>query len=103
MASELMTSEMTKDALSAKVDVWALGVTFWSMIELRQPYQEAAAGNTSNIFYIANLLRRGDRLQISCPDCPHRLRLLIEACWQSDAVSRPTAKECASVIEMLKF
>ncbi len=98
-----MTSEMTKDALSAKVDVWALGVTFWSMIELRQPYQEAATGdNIDNMFYIANLLRRGDRLQISCPDCPHRLRLLIEACWQSDAVSRPTAKECASVIAMLK-
>ncbi len=103
MALELMTPEMDAQALSTKVDVWALGVTFWSMIELRQPL-EAIAGDVvahMNLFYIANLIRRGDRLVISCPDCPQRLRLLVESCWQSDAANRPTARDCAEILKSI--
>jgi serine/threonine protein kinase len=95
MALELLTPNVEKGALSTKVDVWALGVTFWSMVELRQPFE------AMNIFYIASLTRRGDRLVISCPDCVHKLRLLIEACWQSVAGNRPTAKECAENLKII--
>ena len=95
-----MDPEVGISGLSPKIDIWALGCTFWAVLELRSPFEAGDDGNEPSIFWIANFIKTEQRLPFVSQAPPPRVRLLIEACWCTEAAKRPTAGACVKELEM---
>jgi serine/threonine protein kinase len=95
-----MDPDVGISGLSPKIDIWALGCTFWAVLELRMPFEAGDDGNEPSIFWIANFIKTEQRLQFASQAPPPRVRRLIEACWCTETAKRPTAGACVKELEM---
>jgi serine/threonine protein kinase len=85
-------------ALSPKVDVFAFGSTCWSMVELKEPFEEEAP----SIFWVRDFLVSGRRLQVANEACPSLLKSLIDACWKHQPGERPSVHELLHTVQQLQ-
>ena len=84
-------------ASSSKLDVWALGITIWSMFELQFPFEEA----DPSVFWVANFYRSGKRLSFSMEwNLP--LQTLVESCWKTDPEARPSVSEIVKILNEMQ-
>jgi len=84
MAPELFKP---KAVYGQKSDIYSLGITFWELASRQIPYAEASSPELIPIW-----VREGHREDIP-NDCPKELAALIQACWDSEPVSRPGADD----------
>jgi serine/threonine protein kinase len=76
------------------IDIYALGVTFWEIWTLKDPYDGYST------FDIYNHVKAGKRLSLP-EDAPAEFNSLMESTWLSEASERPTASQL--VMEMEKI
>jgi serine/threonine protein kinase len=84
-------------AFSSKLDVWALGITIWSMFELQFPFEEA----NPSVFWVANFYRSGKRLPFST-EWNSKLQKLVENCWKADPKTRPSVSEIVKIVKEIQ-
>eukprot|EP00947_MAST-08B_sp_MAST-8B-sp1_P005536 g5536.t1 len=91
-------------------DMWAAGVLMWEIVTLGQkPYigkgsisfMEGGLELTElpSMAFIQKYLAQGVRLHL--PDdsiCPPAMRIIMQACWKDNPVSRPTADEAIAAL-----
>lgn len=81
---------------SEKSDVYALGMTFFSMVAKTLPFSEKKDSDE-----FAEKIQKGVRPAI--PDtCPTPFADLIRECWRTDPNQRPTAMQVVNKLEVLK-
>jgi serine/threonine protein kinase len=85
-------------SLFPKVDVFAFGSTCWSMVELKEPFEEEAP----SIFWVRDFLVSGRRLRVANEACPSLLKSLIDACWKHHPGERPSVHELLHTVQQLK-
>jgi serine/threonine-protein kinase TNNI3K len=96
MAPELMDSNLPRVSGTNRLDIWSMGICCWAALSFKEPF----SGEGKNVFWIADFLRRGDRLEI--PDyCEDPFKQLILECWSPDPDNRPDAQEIASRLKDL--
>ena len=88
-----MSTEMQQSALSTKIDMFALGSTYWAMVELSQPFEDT----NPSLFWVADFIISGKRLPLS-EDCPGVVRDIIRSCWDGAADSRPDAQQVMKIV-----
>jgi serine/threonine protein kinase len=85
MAPELLTGGVQASSLNSKIDIWALGSMIWSMVEMKEPFEDS----TPSIFWIADFITSGKRPPLSSPGWSEMLSALVLDCWKDCAVERP--------------
>jgi serine/threonine protein kinase len=85
MAPELLTGNVQASSLNSKIDIWALGSVIWSMVEMKEPFEDS----TPSIFWIADFITSGKRPPLSSPGWSENLSALVFDCWKACAVERP--------------
>ena len=91
MSPEMMDAkESGEGAVSIEVDIFAFGTTCWSMLELKEPFEDEDA---PSIFWVRNFIQTGGRLPISNGECLPILKAMILSCWEEKATSRPTLEK----------
>jgi serine/threonine protein kinase len=95
-APELMSygEDEAQAAFSSKLDVWALGITIWSMFELQFPFEEA----NPSVFWVANFYRSGKRLSFGT-EWNLSLQTLVKKCWKDDPEARPSVSEIVKILK----
>ncbi len=86
MAPELLTGSVQASSLNSKIDIWALGSMIWSMVEMKEPFEDS----TPSIFWVAEFITSGKRPPLSSPGWSEILSSLVFDCWNACAVERPT-------------
>jgi len=98
MAPELLVVEENAHDISTKVDIWALGTTFWSMIELKEPFGD----ENPSIFWVAKHVNEGNSLTFSSDwRCPV-LEGLVSSFRQLSSVDRPTAYDATQSLKRVR-
>ena len=85
MAPELLFGNGRYDA---SVDVYALGITLWELITLKEPY-----GSTDTMEIMHNVVHHNTRPNVQDADVPTDMRDLLGSMWSKDPLVRPSAKE----------
>jgi serine/threonine-protein kinase len=88
-----MSPEHISREVRPEMDIYALGVTAWEMVENRR-YREELEG-TQHLVAIMD----GDVPPMENPDTPPQLRSLIEACLEVNPRQRPQARELLRGLE----
>jgi serine/threonine protein kinase len=99
MAPELLTGSVQASSLNSKIDIWALGSVIWSMVEMKEPFED----NNPSIFWIADFLTSGKRPPLSSPGWSENLSALVFDCWKACAVERPNINSVLAKIHAEDF
>jgi len=78
-------------------DVYSLGVTFWSIYHLKEPFDDVSGFNRSFVLY--NQIVSQNRKPVLDDTCPSRLKEIITKCLQTDPKERFTCNELLQELE----
>ncbi|GAB2298542.1 hypothetical protein Dimus_032607 [Dionaea muscipula] len=93
MAPELLNGSSNK--VSEKVDVFSFGVAMWEILTGEEPYANMHCGAI-----IGGILK--DTLRPPIPErCDNKWRKLMEQCWSTDPVARPSFSEVADRLQSM--
>ncbi len=92
MAPELFDDEPKMTTAS---DVYSFGMVLWELVTRALPYAKAP-----NQMVAARWIEKGKKEDIP-GDCPPELKKIIESCWESLPVKRPTAIQVAERLKPL--
>eukprot|EP01100_Stratorugosa_tubuloviscum_P007976 TRINITY_DN32_c1_g1_i8.p1 TRINITY_DN32_c1_g1~~TRINITY_DN32_c1_g1_i8.p1 ORF type:complete len:513 (-),score=223.50 TRINITY_DN32_c1_g1_i8:1237-2775(-) len=94
MAPEVMLG----DEINEKADVYSFGIALWEIYTRKQPFEQFTKTNDYDIF-VSAICEQAVRPLIP-PECPVRLRALMEQSWQANPSARPTFPE---IVRQLEF
>ncbi len=94
MAPEIMMGK----PFTEKVDVYSFGIILWQILTRQEPF---AHHKNLKLFRVA-VCKRGERPPMP-PDAPPRLRQLIEACWDGEAMRRPPFKRIVRQLDDIQL
>ena len=97
MAPEVMVADLNEVTVSTKLDMYAVGTLFWSLITFKLPFED----ENPSIFWMADFFQKGSRLPLSPGCCPIQLYSIIHACWDLDASLRPSISTVALEVRKL--
>lgn len=80
-------------SFSIKTDIWSFGVVVYEVLTRKDPF-----GDKSITEVILGVSYEGLRLEIP-ENCPPQFAKLMNLCFQSDPVNRPTFKEICAILE----
>ncbi|KAM9827697.1 proto-oncogene serine/threonine-protein kinase mos [Neosynchiropus ocellatus] len=94
-APELLKGE----GVSARADVFSLGITVWQMMTRREPY----SGERQCVIYavVARQLRPALDHRVFRSEPGLTCRALLTRCWDADPRSRPSAEEVLAVLRQV--
>ena len=98
-APELLTGSVQVSSLNSKIDIWALGSVIWSMVEIKEPFEDS----NPSIFWIADFITSGKRPPLSSPGWSENLSALVFDCWKACAEERPNINSVLAKIHAEDF
>ncbi|XRB22879.1 serine/threonine-protein kinase [Pseudoscourfieldia marina] len=94
MAPEVLRDEPTDE----KVDVFSYGVVVWELLTLQEPWKKEGLNQAQVVGAVGF---QGRRLSLDHPILEPQESELIESCWGTSSVSRPTFAEIAHTLKSL--
>lgn len=91
-----MSPEQMGGQMTAKVDIYALGVVLNECLTAETPFSDY--GHTMQVFYA--VMERGARPALPAA-APRQVKKLIEMCWAADPNTRPSARDLAFMLDKL--
>ncbi|RHY16913.1 hypothetical protein DYB25_000260 [Aphanomyces astaci] len=97
MAPEIIDGKQGQALYTETADIYSLAITLWDILH---PGREKFPNSNQNHHNIFRMVLNGQRPPID-PETPQTLQDLLENCWNSDPIFRPSAKMVVTVLEEL--
>ncbi|ETV72764.1 TKL protein kinase [Aphanomyces astaci] len=95
MAPEIIDGKQGQALYTETADIYSLAITLWDILH---PGREKFPNSNQNHLNIFRMVLDGQRPPID-PEIPQTLQDLLENCWNSDPIFRPSAKMVVAVLE----